>query len=75
MPVIKAKLEKATGVPPEHQKILLGALDQLMLGDKRTNIKFGTCGRTVGLEMSGDQVSRLGPGVKNTFVLDEGKKK
>eukprot|EP00894_Picocystis_sp_ML_P001782 jgi/Pico_ML_1/52299/g3026.t1 len=75
MPVIKAKLEKATGVPPEHQKILLGALDQLMMGDKRTNIKFGTCGKTVGLEMSGDQISQLGPGVKNTFVLDDGKKK
>jgi len=41
---IKKKLEEATGVPVVEQKVMLAGLDELMMGDKRTNIKFGKCG-------------------------------
>jgi len=41
---IKKKLEEATGVPVGEQKVMLAGLDELMMGDKRTNIKFGKCG-------------------------------
>ena len=43
---IKKKLAKVTGVPPEHQRILLGGISQMCMGDKRTSIRFGTCGVT-----------------------------
>ena len=43
-PEIKKKLEEATGVPVGEQKVMLAGLDELMMGDKRTNIKFGKCG-------------------------------
>ena len=32
---IKAKLEAATGVPQEHQKLLLSGINQIVMGDKR----------------------------------------
>lgn len=32
---IKAKLETATGVPREHQKVMLSGINQIVMGDKR----------------------------------------
>ncbi len=32
---LKKKLEAATGVPMEHQKILLSSINQIVMGDKR----------------------------------------
>jgi hypothetical protein len=32
---IKAKLEVATGVPVEHQKVMLSGINQIVMGDKR----------------------------------------
>jgi len=48
MSSIKLKLEKATGVPVEHQKVMLSSISELCMGDKRTNIKFGSCGTANG---------------------------
>ena len=48
MSSIKQKLEKATGVPVEHQKVMLSSISELCMGDKRTNIKFGSCGTANG---------------------------
>jgi hypothetical protein len=49
---IKRKLAGPTGIPPEAQRIMLGAFSQLVVGDKRTNIKFGSCGTTEGLGLT-----------------------
>ena len=49
---IKRKLAGPTGIPPEAQKLMLGAFSQLTVGDKRTNIKFGSCGITEGLGLT-----------------------
>lgn len=32
---IKKKLEAATGVPVEHQKVMLSGINQIVMGDKR----------------------------------------
>merc|ERR1712188_360735 len=48
MSSIKLKLEQATGVPIEYQKIMLSSISELCMGDKRTNIKFGSCGTANG---------------------------
>ena len=48
MTSIKQKLEKATGVPAEFQKVMLGSVSELYMGDKRTNIKYGSCGTANG---------------------------
>lgn len=32
---IKQKLEAATGVPAQHQKIMLSGISQIVMGDKR----------------------------------------
>ena len=55
-PVIKKKLFKVTGVPPEHQRLLLGGVNQLMMGDKRTSIRFGTCGVTYPVDEDEDKL-------------------
>ena len=42
---IKRKIEAAgAGIPVEHQKLLLGGIAQIMVGDKRDNLEYGTCG-------------------------------
>eukprot|EP00239_Pterosperma_sp_CCMP1384_P003788 CAMPEP_0197857112 /NCGR_PEP_ID=MMETSP1438-20131217/29893_1 /TAXON_ID=1461541 /ORGANISM="Pterosperma sp., Strain CCMP1384" /LENGTH=70 /DNA_ID=CAMNT_0043472821 /DNA_START=393 /DNA_END=605 /DNA_ORIENTATION=+ len=43
---IKRKLAKITGIPIEHQKIRLAGINQMFLGDKRSNLKFSACGST-----------------------------
>ena len=48
MSSIKRKLEQATGVPVEFQKVMLSSISELCMGDKRTNIKFGSCGTANG---------------------------
>mmetsp|Transcript_1598 Transcript_1598/g.3522 ORF Transcript_1598/g.3522 Transcript_1598/m.3522 type:complete len:80 (+) Transcript_1598:221-460(+) len=48
MSSIKEKLAKATGVPVEYQKVMLGSVSELFMGDKRTNIKYGSCGSANG---------------------------
>jgi len=55
-PVIKKKLFKVTGVPPEHQRLLLGGVNQLMMGDKRTSVRFGTCGVTYPVDEDEDKL-------------------
>ena len=32
---IRAKLASATGVPAEHQKVMLSGINQIVMGDKR----------------------------------------
>jgi hypothetical protein len=32
---IKSKLEVVTGVPVEHQKVMLSGINQIVMGDKR----------------------------------------
>jgi len=49
---IKRKLAGPTGIPVEAQKLMLGAFSQLVVGDKRTNLKFGSCGVTEGLGLT-----------------------
>eukprot|EP00887_Chlorella_sp_A99_P000966 scaffold5.g966.t1 len=49
---IKAKLEAATGVPAQHQKVMLSGIDQIVMGDKRTNIGFSACGSANGVQMA-----------------------
>ncbi|KAL6778776.1 hypothetical protein ACKKBG_A04690 [Auxenochlorella protothecoides x Auxenochlorella symbiontica] len=49
---IKLKLVDATGVPFEHQKVLLSGINQIALGDKRTNIGFASCGSANGVQMA-----------------------
>lgn len=44
MAEVRRKLAAATGVPPQHQKIMLSGIDQLVMGDKRTNVGFAHCG-------------------------------
>ena len=46
--VLKAKLEAVTGIPAAQQKLLLSGFSQLAIGDRRSNIRFGTCGRAEG---------------------------
>lgn len=41
---LKRQLQAATGVPLQEQKVMLSGIGQLAMGDKRTNIKFGSCG-------------------------------
>lgn len=41
---VKRQLAVVTGVPIEHQKVMLSSINQVVMGDKRTNIKFGHCG-------------------------------
>ena len=53
---IKKKLEAATGVPAAAQKVLLGGLNELMMGDKRTNIRFGSCGETNSIGLATGQL-------------------
>eukprot|EP00879_Flechtneria_rotunda_P005795 GHRR01006098.1.p1 GENE.GHRR01006098.1~~GHRR01006098.1.p1 ORF type:complete len:165 (+),score=57.87 GHRR01006098.1:273-767(+) len=40
---VKRQLQLATGMPIEHQKVMLSAINQIVLGDKRT-MKFAHCG-------------------------------
>ena len=49
---IKRKLAGPTGIPVDEQKLMLGGFSQLVVGDKRTNIKFGSCGMTEGLGLT-----------------------
>jgi len=55
---IKRKLAGPTGIPAEAQKLMLGAFSQLTVGDKRANIKFGSCGITEGLGLTVEARSR-----------------
>lgn len=41
---IKLKLQEATGVPFEHIKVMLSGINQIVMGDKRTNVGYSTCG-------------------------------
>ena len=41
---IKMKLSEKTGVPFEHIKVMLSGINQIVMGDKRTNIGYSTCG-------------------------------
>jgi thiamine phosphate synthase YjbQ (UPF0047 family) len=56
---IKDKLTGKVGIPVESIKLRLGALNQIMFGDKRTNIMHGTCGATSGLGLT--YVARASP--------------
>ena len=38
---IKQKLVEATGVPFEHQKVMLSGINQIVMGDKRCGILEG----------------------------------
>ncbi|KAK9830083.1 hypothetical protein WJX72_009683 [[Myrmecia] bisecta] len=49
---VKHKLEAVTGVPAEHQKVMLAGIGQLVMADKRTNIQFGSCGQTGGMQLA-----------------------
>lgn len=40
---IRARLEAVTGVPAQHQKLLLSGINQIVMGDKRC---VGGCGLT-----------------------------
>ena len=44
MPEIKRQLEAATGIPVADQKILLSGINRLMMGSRKTNLRFGSCG-------------------------------
>ena len=46
--VIKHKLEAVTGVPVEFQKVMMGGIAEMYMGDMRTNIKYASCGSTQG---------------------------
>ncbi|KAK9867137.1 hypothetical protein WJX84_001859 [Apatococcus fuscideae] len=54
---VKQKLATATGIPIEHQKVVLSGIGQLAVGDKRSNIGFSSCGSTngVGLAVAGSK--------------------
>ena len=54
--VIKKKLAAVTGVPPEHQRVLLGGISQMIMGDKRTSLRFGTCGVSYPTEEDGEKL-------------------
>lgn len=41
---IKMKLAEKTGVPFEHIKVMLSGINQIVMGDKRTNIGYSSCG-------------------------------
>ena len=45
---IKDKLELATGIPAGDQKLRFGGMNQLYVGDLRTNIKVSDCGTASG---------------------------
>ncbi|KAL4425755.1 hypothetical protein ABPG75_009771 [Micractinium tetrahymenae] len=49
---IKRKLEAATGVPALHQKVMLSGINQIVMGDKRTNVGFCSCGSANGVDMA-----------------------
>ncbi|PRW58940.1 serine threonine- kinase Nek1 isoform X5 [Chlorella sorokiniana] len=49
---IRSKLEAVTGVPAEHQKVMLSGINQIVMGDKRTNIGYAYCGSTNGVTMA-----------------------
>ena len=49
---IKAKLAAVTGVPAEHQKVMLSGINQIVMGDKRTNVGFTACGSANGVQMA-----------------------
>ena len=51
---IKRKLEHPTGIPVASQKLVLAAFSQIAVGDKRTAIKFGSCGVTEGFGLTLD---------------------
>ena len=50
--VLKRKVAAKTGIPVESQKMMLGAFTQITVGDKRSSLRFGTCGRTEGLGLA-----------------------
>lgn len=41
---VMRRLEVATGIPVQHQKLMLANLTQPMLGDKRLPMSFGSVG-------------------------------
>jgi hypothetical protein len=45
---IKEKLEAVTGIPADMQKLRFGGMNQLYVGDLRTNIKVSDCGTASG---------------------------
>lgn len=49
---IKLKLAAATGVPVEHVKVMLSGINQIVMSDKRTNLKYSFCGSTSGVQMA-----------------------
>lgn len=51
---IKEKLAEATGIPIEHQKVMLSGINQIVVGDKRTNIGFASCGTASGVQLAVD---------------------
>ena len=59
---IKAKLSQRIGLPAESMKVMLGAFNQLVCGDKRAPLKYGTCGRTEGLGLTVEVRYRSGTG-------------
>lgn len=47
------QLSRATGVPPEHVVLRLGGLNQLMMGDRRTNVRFNiSCGTSSNIKFA-----------------------
>ena len=48
---IKKALMKATGIPYTAIKLRLGGFNQIHLIDLRTNIRSGTCGITMAVEV------------------------
>eukprot|EP00877_Chromochloris_zofingiensis_P014037 jgi/Chrzof1/8888/Cz03g28020.t1 len=41
---VKRQLLLTTGVPIEHQKVMLSGINQVVMADKRSSLKFSHCG-------------------------------
>lgn len=48
---LRRQLEERTGIPMQHQKLMLSSINQLVLGDKRLPIKYAHCGTANSLSM------------------------
>lgn len=48
---LRRQLEARTGIPMEHQKLMLSSVKQLVLGDKRLPITYAHCGTANSLAM------------------------
>lgn len=49
---IKQKLAPVTGVPIEHIKVMMSGINQIVMGDKRTNLGYSACGTTNGVQLA-----------------------